>query len=227
MSPLKTARLRRGWSQTEAARRFGVSQSYLAMLESGNRPLTQKLARKAMRLYELPPTLLPPTEVESGKADPQALAEELAALGYPGFRYLRQRRWRKNPASVLLTALMQENLEARVVEALPWLLLQYWNLDRSWLVEQAKRLDLQNRLGFVVTLARQLAERLDTQNQGRKEALAELESALAKSKLAREESLCQQVEDRERHWLLENRPVEARVWNLLTLWRPEMFRYVS
>src|SRR5204862_2965596 len=45
------------------------------------------------------------------------------ALGYPGFTHLRPRRWAlKNPAEVLLAALAQDDLEPRLVEALPWLL---------------------------------------------------------------------------------------------------------
>lgn len=225
---LKQARLLRGWSQTEAANRLGVSQSYLAMLEYGERRVTPKLARSMMRVYRLPPTVLPlPGQLQTTRTDNQALAETLAALGYPGFAYLRPHRWKKNPAEVLLTALLQQDLEARVVEALPWLLLQYWNMDLDWLVEQAKRFDLQNRLGFVATLAREVAARLQPHHSPRNARLRQLEAALEKSKLAREDTLNQVSTQREHEWLLQHRTREAAHWNLLTPWSPDMLRYVN
>jgi hypothetical protein len=77
------------------------------------------------------------------------------ALGYEPFAYLRGRL--SNPAAVLLAALCQSDLPARVVEALPWLALHFPDLNRDWLVERAKLHDVQNRLGYVVTLAAQVA----------------------------------------------------------------------
>src|SRR5947199_556875 len=159
---LKTGRLAKGWSQVEAAGRLKVSQSYLAMLEGGVRRMTPDLARRAMRVYDLAPTALPPSElnVASNQTASETLASDLAALGYPGLAYLRPRNWKpKNPGEVLLSALAREDLESRLVEALPWLVLKFWPLDRDWLVREAKLRDLENRLGFVVTLARGLAER--------------------------------------------------------------------
>ncbi len=44
------------------------------------------------------------------------------------------------------------------MEALVWVAVTYADLDWDWVVRQAKVGDLQNRLGFLVTLARQLAE---------------------------------------------------------------------
>ncbi len=85
----------------------------------------------------------------------QRLAEYMALLGYPGYAYLRPHVAKRNPGEVLLTALSQNNLESRLVEALPWLLLRYWEMDFAWVVEYAKKFDLQNRLGFVVSLASQ------------------------------------------------------------------------
>src|SRR2546422_4427049 len=85
---LKTGRLAKGWSQVEAAGRLKVSQSYLAMLEGGVRRMTPDLARRAMRVYDLAPTALPPSElnVASNQTASEALASDLAALGYPGLR---------------------------------------------------------------------------------------------------------------------------------------------
>jgi hypothetical protein len=57
-------------------------------------------------------------------------------------------------------------------------------------VREAKDCDLQNRLGFVVSLAREVA----TENTGyssRAEALTTLEAALDRSRLVREDTLCE------------------------------------
>ncbi len=226
---LREARKRLGWSQQKAAAEVGVSQSYLSMLETGDRPLSADLARKMVRVYGLPPTLLPPSNDRwtPKKVHPQSLAEQLAVLGYPGFAYLRGRRPKKNPAELLLTALAQDKLEARLVEALPWLLLKHWDMDETWLVVHAKLNDLQNRLGFVVTLARKVARRSGTSNPRRDAALARLESALRPSLLAREDKLGKStLGDAERIWLKEHRSVDAKQWNVLTDWRPEALRYV-
>lgn len=159
--------------------------------------------------------------------DPESLARDLAVLGYPGFAYLRPaKRKPENPGVVLLTALAQDDLEARLVEALPWLLLRHWNADREWLVREAKLRDLQNRLGFVVSLARRLAER--AQEGRRTRALRELEAELERSRLARLDTLCRaSLSERERQWLMENQPRDARHWNVLTDWTPDTLRYVA
>jgi transcriptional regulator with XRE-family HTH domain len=226
---LRTGRLAKGLSQVEAAARLKVSQPYLAMLEGGNRRLTPDLARRAMKLYDLPLTTLPHSElnVSRTRTAPEALARDLAALGYPGFAYLRPRNWKpKNPGEVLLTALAQENLESRLVEALPWLVLTYWPLDQEWLVREAKLRDLQNRLGFVVTLTRQLADRAG--DRPRAQALQHLETVLERSRLAREDTLCRaSLPEAERRWLNEHRPAEARHWNVLSDWTADAFRYVA
>jgi hypothetical protein len=158
-------------------------------------------------------------------ADPQRLAHDFAALGYPGYAYLRTRAAQKNPGAVLLTAVSQANLEPRLLEALPWLLLHYWGTDFSWLVEQAKRFDLQNRLGFVASQARRLSE-VDPEHEDRTQALSRLESTLERSRLAREDEFPGSAQtDPERRWLEQNRSDEARHWNLLTDLRPDHLGY--
>jgi transcriptional regulator with XRE-family HTH domain len=224
-SELKAARLKHGMSQEATAAKLGVSQPYLAMLENGKRRLTPQLVRRARRLLKLPLTVLPlPGTLETGwMLSPQNLAEDLSAVGYPGFAYLRSRRWRKNPAEVLLAALAQDNLEARLLEALPWLLVNYPDLDYDWLVSQAKQRDLQNRLGFVATLARAVAERTKSQSAAR---LHDLVTTLEQSRLAREDTLGKSsLNESERRWLEENRSDEAKKWNLLTDWRGEALPY--
>src|SRR5713226_599798 len=229
-SDWRLARHKRGWSQQKAAAELGVSQSYLSMLETGERPLPTDLARRMVLVYGLPSTSLPPSDGRwtPKKVDAQALAEALAALGYPGFAYLRQRRSKKNPAEVLLTALAQDHLEARLFEALPWLLLKYWELDRDWLARQSRVHDLQNRLGFVVSMAREAGQRASFADSARQAALEKLEATLQPGLLAREEPLGQlSLSDVELAWLKNHRSEEARKWNLLTDWRLENLRYVA
>jgi transcriptional regulator with XRE-family HTH domain len=200
---LKSARMERGWNQQEAANRLGVTQAYLSMLESGRRS-TASLSRKLMQAYGLSPTVLPVQEVRE-KATPSFLAHELASLGYPGFAHLRKTK-KVNPAEFLLSALVQHNLEARVAEGLPWLVLRYPDMPRDWLVRESRARTLQNRLGFVVTLGRQ---------------------TLADSKLEKEDSFCKELNEAERRWLRTNSSVEAKQWNLLSDMRPETVRYAD
>jgi transcriptional regulator with XRE-family HTH domain len=225
---LRTARLARGLSQVAAAARLGVSQSFLAMLERGQRRLTARLAARAAKLYRLTPTVVPRSRPDlPSRVDPATFARDVAGLGYPGFAHLRSQRWTpKNPGEVLLTALAQDELEPRLVEALPWLVLRYSNLDWSWVVREAKVRDLQNRLGFVVALARQLATRVGKEAKAR--ALRDLESQLERSRLAREDTFCRaSLPEAERRWLLEHRPDVAKHWNLLTDWTADALRYAA
>ena len=224
------ARKKAGLNQQRAARELGVSQSYLSMLEKGQRPLAPELARKMVRIYKLSPSSLPPSRpsMASRKVTPDQLASHLAGLGYPGYAYLPSPRQQKNPSELLLTALAEEQLEARLFEALPWLMLKYWDMKTEWLVQQAKLHDLQNRLGFVVSLARKAGSRSPSRNPKRDAVLEELESRLGRSLLAKEELLGgKDFSDAERKWLRRHRPKEARQWNVLSNWRPEVLRYVA
>jgi transcriptional regulator with XRE-family HTH domain len=213
---LKKSRVDRGWSQQEAAARLGVSQAYLSLLESGRRNAAP-LARRLMQVYDLPPTVLPVQEVREHVA-PDFLAHELAWLGYPGFAHLHGRARKANPAEFLLTALGQRNLEARVAEGLPWLVLRYPDMPLDWLVREARARTLQNRLGFVVTLGRRAA---------RTDGLQPLEETLADSKLEKEDSFCRELNQAERRWLREHSSEEAKQWHLLSDLNPDMLRYVE
>jgi len=224
---LKAGRTAKGLKQTQAAARLGVSQSYLAMLENGARRLTPKLARRAAKVYGLPPTVLPHSHLVPGPGvSADTLVNDLAALGYPGFAHRSSPKQKpKNPSDVLLAALAQHDLEARLVEALPWLVLKYWNVDREWLVREAKLRNLQNRLGFVVHLARNLAER--THDEPKRVALGALEAELDRSRLVHEDTLCKaSLREPERRWLEANRSDEAKHWNLVTDWTANHLRYV-
>jgi transcriptional regulator with XRE-family HTH domain len=226
----KQARRRAGLSQQKAAAELGVSQSYLSMLENGERPLSSRLTRTMVQVYKLSPVSLPPPHERwrPGAAAPERLAVDLAGLGYPGFAYLGKRGSKKNPGEVLLSALAQKDLEARSFEALPWLVLKYWGMVADWLGGQAKRHDMQNCLGFVVSLARKVGHRAEAPNPQRDAALEKLEFLLKRSLLAREQPLgTSKLSEAEYAWLKKHRPKEAREWNLLTNWRPEVVRYVA
>jgi transcriptional regulator with XRE-family HTH domain len=211
---LRSARQAAGLTQQQAAERLGISQAYLALLERGRRSVTARLASKAAELYGLGPSALP---LESERIDswsPASLAAALANLGYPGFRHLR-RGHKKNPALVLLGAIAARDTEVRVIEALPWLVAAYSDLDWEWLMREAKLRDVQNRLGFLVALGRQVAERRGDNLAAGK--LRQIEEALDRSRLVREDTLCQDsLSDAERRWLRQTRPARARHWNLLT-----------
>ena len=227
-SRLKAARVAAGLTQQQAAERLEVSQAYWALLESGQRRLTEELAMKAVGLLNLPPTLLPLPlggNSETGST-PDSLAKTLAALGYPGFSHLRGGE-KQNPAGVVLQALRLDDVDRRTVEALPWAVSAFADLDWDWAVRQAKLSDVQNRLGFVVNLARRVAE-LRAEAPATVTVLSDVEARLEKARLAREDTLCQaSLTNAQRKWLRRERPAEAEHWNLLTGLRPEHLSYVA
>jgi transcriptional regulator with XRE-family HTH domain len=224
---LKSGRERKGWGQESAAQRLGVSQPYLSLLERGARRVPERLARKAAGVYGLSASVLP-TETAWNDVRPageDTLARDLAALGYPGFSYLKPGR-KKNPAEVVLRALSTSDLDARLTEALPWVLLKFPELDWRWLIAAAKLNDLQNRLGFVTGVARRLAEKSEAGEVAG--LLARQETGLERSRLAREDTLCRDSLTRaERRWLREHRPREARHWRLLTDLSPEHLAHAA
>ncbi len=86
----------------------------------------------------------------------RALKDALGALGYPGFVSLFseiEAEEGRDPAVVLMAALACDRIEEPVLEALPWLVLRFEHLDWNWLVGEARRRGVQNRLGSVVSLA--------------------------------------------------------------------------
>jgi transcriptional regulator with XRE-family HTH domain len=222
----KSARLTKGWTQTQAAAHMGMTQAYLNYLENGKRRLTPDLVRRATSVYGLPPQVLPVDDTFTPvQTDDRQMTELLARLGYPGFSYLRARVQKRHPFEVLLTGLAQESLEARVAEALPWVVLKYGQSD-PWLVGNARKFNLQNRLGFVVSLARRVAE--VRSDRPRSAELTELESLLDESRLVKEDAFYRPPRtDSEREWLRKNRTEDAVHWNMLTDLRPEHLQYAS
>lgn len=223
---LRERRREKGWTQAQAARRLGVSQTYLSLLETGRRPLSRPLTKKAQRVFDVPATALPVGHLSAVKvADAEDVAGTLAALGYPGFTHLKPGR-RMNPAELLLAALSASNMEPRLAEALPWVVWKHLDLNWDWLLAQAKLHDLQNRLGFVVALARAVAERHHDADAVK--ALDRVETALEPSRLAREDTFAREsMTQAERRWLRTHRPPAAEHWNLLTGLTPDHLSYAS
>src|SRR6266446_57153 len=100
----KTGREQASLTQVAAASSLSVSQPYLSQLETGLRVSSAELARKAAKLYKLPPTALPlPEPLDVHPVLPDDLQRKLASLGYPGFEYVRSKMV-GNPAEVVLSA---------------------------------------------------------------------------------------------------------------------------
>jgi transcriptional regulator with XRE-family HTH domain len=223
---LKLGRVGVGLTQVEAAARLGVSQPYLSQLERGHRPVTDSLARAAAKLYRLEATMLPvPAEPPKVGVDRDLLARQLAALGYPRYSHLRSSR-AVNPALLVLQAVSQDNLDARVTEALPWVLARYSQLNWDWLVSQAKLRNHQNRLGFLVAVAGKLAE--NRKEESTASRLKQVEQELERARLAAETTLSREsMPEAERKWLRRNRSPEAERWNVLTTLSAEQLANVG
>lgn len=225
---LREARLKKNWTQEQASLALDVTQAYLSMLEKGRRPVSERFVRKALKVLSLPPTVLPLRLEQAAmlvSSQTRDFGAELGALGYPGFSYLRARR-RRNPAQVLLEALNEPNLDTRVAEGLPWLAMTYVDMDWDWLVRNAKLHDRQNRLGFAVSLANEVAQdKHGSQLEGKLRRYVEV---LENSRLAREDTFCHDsMTQAERVWLREHRSPAAAHWNLLTDMKGEHLAYAS
>lgn len=207
-------RMENGLEQQEAARMLGVSQTYLSLLESGKRNVTAKLTAKAVKLFNASPEFLPfdPKTADSDEKTNEDMAEMLASLGYPRFSHLPTKA-KQNPAFVLLCALRKTNLDSRVAEALPWLVHEFPKMDWDFLIDSAKLSDLQNRLGFIVSLAGQLAAQ--SGDAEKLESLTTVEQQLENSRLLREDQMVATT-SAEANFLKENRTDTAKFWRVLS-----------
>ncbi len=209
---LRAARREQGMTQAELAARLDVTQAYVCLLERERRAVPKRLARKLVGVLKLSPSTLP-VQVARGALKADEASAALGAVGYPGFAYLRNRH-PLNPADLLLRTLRATDVDTRVLEALPWLLVRYPDLDWPWLLREAKGDDLQNRLGFLLAVARQLAELRGEASASQK--LAAQENALDGSRLQREDAFRASMTEAERRWVREHRPPLAAHWNMLS-----------
>lgn len=209
-------RTSRNWEQLETAKKLKLSQPYLSLIEAGKRPVTEKLARRAVRLFDLPPTALPVEEPKTFtrlKTGDQ-IASQLAALGYPKFSHLKKST-KVNPSSVLLAALKTDELESRTVEALPWLIFNFPEMSWAQIIRTAKIYDAQNRLGFLLSLVCEKAETTDDENKTN--LFKELLSNLEQSRLLREDTFRQKsLTEAEKKWLKQNCSKKAKFWRVLS-----------
>ena len=178
--------------------------------------LTRLLARDRPQLATGLPVHLP----EAESADFPRL---LGSLGHPGFAWLSDPSALANPAAVLLAGLQQTHVPARVTEALPWLLVTFADLDLDWLVDQAKLANVQNRLGFLVALARELTQKRG--DAGAMNRLPAVERKIEDARLAKEDTLGRTLTEAERRYLRDERPPAAAHWNLLTRLRADDLRH--
>lgn len=194
-----------GLTQAEAARRWGLSQPYVSLVEQGRRPVPERLVA-AFAPRDLPAGARPSrTSTEMSVA--------LGNLGYPGFRYLANGR-RGDPVVVVLEALRADDASPRVLRALPWVLAHHADLDWPRLLTQVKALTLQNALGFLASLARRLAKR-----EGRAavvERLLEVERELETVRLVRERPLGRRLAEAEARHVRAHRSALAKRWRVLS-----------
>jgi hypothetical protein len=126
---------------------------------------------------------------------------------------------------VIVEALQQDELDSRVAEALPWVLLNYPDMDRDWLVRETRLRGFTNRLGFFVSLALRVLELRGDQQSAACRTLQELEQLLSQSRLDAESSLGPRLSVVQQEWVRQNRSEEAKQWHVLTTWRPEHLQY--
>jgi transcriptional regulator with XRE-family HTH domain len=216
LEELRRGRIAAGLTQREAASRLGLSQPYLSQIECGRRRITNRILQGMRRLYGLRATSLPlPVEPAKLAADTDRHAARLAALGYPGYAHVSPSPV-LNPAVLLLDALSEDNLDARIIRALPWVLLQFPDLNWSWLLTHVKLRNLQNRLGFLVAVARELAEGKENKSDAASR-LRQVEGDLQRARLMAETTLSREsMPPAEREWVRANRPALARRWNVIT-----------
>jgi DNA-binding transcriptional regulator YiaG len=219
---VQQTRKRQGLTQQEAAHLWGVSQGYVSLMERGQRRVPERLARRLLRSDPNLVTALP-LRVTSQAA--QDLPKLVGSLGYPGFEYLAERRLASNPAAVVLAALKGPLVPARVTEALPWILRRFVDLDWSWLVNEAKLANVQNRLGFLVSLAEELATAKNDLTAAR--TLGAVRLRLEDARLVKEDTLGRTLTEPERQHFRQHRPEEAAHWNLLTGLRASDLRHVD
>ena len=219
---LRQARTNVGMSQVEAAAQLGVSQTLLSLMEKGERSVTPAVAQRAVTHLHATPELLP-VSTKTRHSDDQ-LAADLGALGYPGYGYLRSQP--RNPAEVFFDARDRPDLDARLVEVLPWLPLRYSNMDWNWLTTQAKVHNRQNRLGFVVALSAKVAKKHAKRDVVKR--LSQVVKTLEEGRLAKTDTLCQESwPPSQRKFAHNQRSVLAAHWKLDTRLTEENLAYFA
>ena len=217
---IQVYRSREHLSQARLAKALGVSQAYVSQLENGARKVSRKLAARLAalpKLHQLPATVFP-EDLENLDQFDRDLFADLASLGYDG-RGAVENHKPKNPAAVIVSILKRRQVAPSVMAAIPWILLTFPDINAQWLVDHARLNNLQNRLGFLLDLAYELAEARLAAGKFDEEHLVRLEAMrgqLESSRLANDDTLARELTPTERQFFNEHRSETARHWNLLT-----------
>lgn len=159
----------------------------------------------------------------------RALRDALGALGYLGFlslfSALEAEQEPHDPAVVLMAALACGRIEESVVEVLAWLVLRYERLDWGWLLAEARRRGVQNRLGFVVSLA--LHASAASLGLARLTRLAAIEEELYACRTAKEENPWLRLPLALRPSIAARRSGEAAQWRVPCTLRPSGLRFLG
>jgi hypothetical protein len=128
---------------------------------------------------------------------------------------------------VLMAALSCEKLDDRVVEALPWVVLRFEMLDWAWLVAEARRRQVQNRLGFVVGMALKVAAEGRVTTMERLTRLSALEEELFECRLEKEDLKWVAVAPAQRAARKERRSRDAKQWGLFSEMQVDDLAYLG
>ena len=154
----------------------------------------------------------------------------MGALGYPPFMNLfteMEAEYQHDAGIVLMAALSCEKLDDRVVEALPWVVLRFETLDWAWLVAEARRRQVQNRLGFVVGMALKVAAEGRVTTMERLTRLSALEEELFECRLEKEDLKWVAVAPAQRKARTERRSRDAKQWGLFSEMQVDDLAYVG
>lgn len=205
---LQEWRRQNSFTQVDAASLLGVSQPYLSLLESGARPLTKALRARMKGV----------NRSCSAESRDDRFRDQLSAFGYPPFAHVSPARVKPSPDVFLVSVLMRPDVDARVVEALPWMVRTYaTRMNFPWLVQQAKLANLQNQMGFLLGASGSEAPKL-----------TDAVDALEQARLLEEATLCwASMPPPTRKWVRQHRSPLARHWNLVTMLQPEKSRHAA
>ncbi|MBL8821897.1 MAG: helix-turn-helix transcriptional regulator [Planctomycetia bacterium] len=162
---LKNRRIALGLSQGALAQACGIKQSYLSHIELGKRkPTLDQLAAFAERL-DVPLQWFINGKVQPGYA-PEDIALELRALGISDLLASKVKvpGAFRTPEEVLILSLRGDEVDPRVLEAVPFILVnRKW--DRWLLYAYARKYDARAlvRLGWLIDIAFIIREKLPHQ----------------------------------------------------------------
>ena len=161
---------------------------------------------------------------EPVEADAPYLTESLAKLGYPGLAYVRTRLTRKNPAEVLLTALIRQLRESR--GGSPSMVAFAVLAEGIYLVIGPSEKTQSPESFGVCCQSCETGVRERSSKRSQNPSASRTRSKTRRKPLGQRRFFLQATRTPgEREWLLQNRPEEARHWNLLADLRPEHLQY--